>query len=221
MFNRVFKFFSSLRLTVTLLAFGILLVFVGTVAQADEGLYQAQARYFKHWFVWGITLFGHKIPLACRAVISSAPCCSSTSPPRTSSAFRFTEKTRHPPHARRRHPAARRPTHHGPFLARDTTALHGGRNQVVVRERDGLRTGLRDRRRCGQRASRRHSQGLLANGGELKHEQLPFTIHVKNYWRELRAAFRAPMQQNAPPLTDQWCRAPFRFLRTARHAQDG
>ena len=61
--NHVWKFFTSLRLTVVLLAFGIILVFVGTVAQADEGLYQAQARYFKHWYVSGVTMFGKKIPL--------------------------------------------------------------------------------------------------------------------------------------------------------------
>src|SRR5258705_1053349 len=63
MIARLIKIIISLRLTVILLAFGIVLVFVGTVAQADEGLYQAQARYFKHWFVWGITLFGHRIPI--------------------------------------------------------------------------------------------------------------------------------------------------------------
>src|SRR5258706_7955877 len=62
MLDRVIKVFTSLRLTATLLAFGILLVFVGTVAQVDEGLYQAQERYFKHWFVWGISMFGHRVP---------------------------------------------------------------------------------------------------------------------------------------------------------------
>jgi len=29
----------------------VVLVFVGTLAQVDEGLYQAQARYFKSWLV--------------------------------------------------------------------------------------------------------------------------------------------------------------------------
>ncbi|MBI3875852.1 MAG: cytochrome c biogenesis protein ResB, partial [Verrucomicrobia bacterium] len=43
--------------------FGLVLVFVGTVAQADEGLYYAQARYFKSWVVWGFTFFGHRVPL--------------------------------------------------------------------------------------------------------------------------------------------------------------
>src|SRR2546430_1891710 len=62
MFDRLLKLFTSLRLTVILLAFSIVLVFVGTVAQADEGLYNAQARYFKHWWVWCVRVFGPRVP---------------------------------------------------------------------------------------------------------------------------------------------------------------
>ena len=58
----IWKFLTSLRLTIVLLALAIILVFVGTVAQADEGLYQVQNRYFRHWIVLGTTLFGHKLP---------------------------------------------------------------------------------------------------------------------------------------------------------------
>src|SRR5215475_13440302 len=61
--DRLTKFFTSLRLTVVLLAFAIILVWVGTVAQADEGLYQAQTRYFKQWVVVGASMFGHHVPL--------------------------------------------------------------------------------------------------------------------------------------------------------------
>ena len=61
MLDRIYRFLTSLRLTVTLLAFGIVLVFIGTIAQADEGLYYAQVRYFKQWWIWGITMFGHRI----------------------------------------------------------------------------------------------------------------------------------------------------------------
>ena len=61
--NRVTKFLTSLRLTVVLLAFAIILIWVGTVAQADEGLYQAQTRYFKQWIVLGASMFGHHVPL--------------------------------------------------------------------------------------------------------------------------------------------------------------
>ena len=59
----IWKFLSSLRLTVVCLSLSIILVFVGTVAQADEGLYQAQVRYFKQWMVWGPMLFGHRLPV--------------------------------------------------------------------------------------------------------------------------------------------------------------
>jgi ResB-like family len=44
---------TSLRLTVTLLALGIAVVFFGTLAQTEDGLYLAQARFFRSWFsVW-------------------------------------------------------------------------------------------------------------------------------------------------------------------------
>lgn len=62
MFDRLIKFLSSLKLTVVLLALGLVLVFVGTLAQVHEGLYNAQARFFKSWFVFGATLFGVKMP---------------------------------------------------------------------------------------------------------------------------------------------------------------
>ncbi len=62
--NQIWKILTSLRLTVVCLAFSIVLVFVGTVAQADEGLYIAQERYFKQWMVVGVTLFGKHLPIA-------------------------------------------------------------------------------------------------------------------------------------------------------------
>ena len=51
MLDRLVKFFTSLRLTVACLGFAVVLVFIGTLAQVDEGLYQAQARYFKSWWI--------------------------------------------------------------------------------------------------------------------------------------------------------------------------
>jgi hypothetical protein len=50
--NRFVQLFFSVRLTVALLVLGLLLVFVGTLAQVEQGLYQAQARYFKSFFVY-------------------------------------------------------------------------------------------------------------------------------------------------------------------------
>ena len=51
MVDRILQFFTSLRVTVVCLGMAVVLVFVGTVAQAEQGLYQAQARYFKSFFV--------------------------------------------------------------------------------------------------------------------------------------------------------------------------
>ncbi len=63
MMNRLINILTSLQLTVVCLVFSLVLVFIGTVAQVDEGLYQAQARYFKSWYIWGITLSNHKFPI--------------------------------------------------------------------------------------------------------------------------------------------------------------
>ena len=52
MLNALVKFFSSLKLTVVLLALGTLLVFCGTIAQVDMGLYRAQNEFFRSFYVW-------------------------------------------------------------------------------------------------------------------------------------------------------------------------
>src|SRR5450755_4551896 len=61
--KKIVEFFKSLKLTAALLAFAIVLVFVGTIAQADEGLYIAQSHYFRQWLVVGAHLFGRHIPI--------------------------------------------------------------------------------------------------------------------------------------------------------------
>ena len=52
MIAKIWSIFTSLRLTVVCLAFGIVLVFLGTIAQVNEGLWQAQERWFKSYFIW-------------------------------------------------------------------------------------------------------------------------------------------------------------------------
>jgi hypothetical protein len=49
--NRFWKILTSLRITVTMLALSVLLVFFGTLAQVDEGLWKAQAIWFRSWIV--------------------------------------------------------------------------------------------------------------------------------------------------------------------------
>jgi hypothetical protein len=50
---------SSLRLTVVLLCLGVVLVFIGTLAQREEGLLAAQNRYFRSLLIWWTPTEGH------------------------------------------------------------------------------------------------------------------------------------------------------------------
>ncbi|MEK0446895.1 MAG: hypothetical protein RLZZ399_2216 [Verrucomicrobiota bacterium] len=52
MTNRLWKFLTSLKVTVVLLLLCTLLVFLGTIAQVHEGLWEAQERWFKSFVVF-------------------------------------------------------------------------------------------------------------------------------------------------------------------------
>src|SRR5271166_5373773 len=61
--DRLISFFTSLRLTVACLALGLVLVFLGTLAHVDLGLYKAQNEYFRSFLVfWGPKTAAWKIP---------------------------------------------------------------------------------------------------------------------------------------------------------------
>lgn len=62
--ERLIRFFTSLRLTVVLLALGLVLVFWGTLAQVSLGLYKAQNEFFRSFFIyWQPGGSGFKIPV--------------------------------------------------------------------------------------------------------------------------------------------------------------
>ena len=68
--DKTIAFFTSLRLTVVLLVLGLFLVFLGTLAQVDLGLYKAQNAFFRSFFVyWGA---GSRFS---RVATWSAACC--------------------------------------------------------------------------------------------------------------------------------------------------
>lgn len=48
----IFKFLSSLRLTVTLLGFAMVLIFVATIIQVELGIHEVQAKFFRSWIAW-------------------------------------------------------------------------------------------------------------------------------------------------------------------------
>jgi len=49
--KRFWKFLTSLRVTVVLLALSVLLIFFGTLAQVDQGLWKAQTVWFRSYYV--------------------------------------------------------------------------------------------------------------------------------------------------------------------------
>ncbi len=63
MFQRVINFFTSMRLTVACLGLGLILIFVGTLAQVDQGLYGAQNRFFRSLLIYWSPSTGVKIPV--------------------------------------------------------------------------------------------------------------------------------------------------------------
>lgn len=50
--QQLLAFFGSLELTVTLLTLSILLIFFGTLAQMDQGVWTVVKDYFRSWLVW-------------------------------------------------------------------------------------------------------------------------------------------------------------------------
>jgi hypothetical protein len=64
MIDAFYKFFTSIRLTVVLLALGLILVFWGTLAQVSLGLYRAQDEFFRSMLIyWQPTGSSWRIPI--------------------------------------------------------------------------------------------------------------------------------------------------------------
>lgn len=64
MIRRIVSIFTSLRLTVVCLVAALVLVFVGTLAQVDLGLYAAQSKFFRAFLVYWTPAGSHwKIPV--------------------------------------------------------------------------------------------------------------------------------------------------------------
>lgn len=62
--DKLIGFFTSLKLTVVCLTLALVLVFIGTLAQVDMGLYKAQNAFFRSFIVfWGPKSADWKIPV--------------------------------------------------------------------------------------------------------------------------------------------------------------
>jgi hypothetical protein len=209
--KKIVEFFTSLKLTVVLLAFAIILVFIGTIAQADEGLYGAQAHYFKQWLVVGANFFGHKIPLLLPGGYLIGMLLLVNLVASHIYRFEFGMKKL------------------GIQLA------HAGVIVLLVGQlsTDFLARELQMRFTEGETRNYSDSvsdyeliflngnevtavpEHLLKPGSELTTERtgLPFTIRVKQHWYNSDINFRAPMMQNGPPLAQHGVAVNFDFTK--------
>jgi hypothetical protein len=210
--NRLLKIFTSLRLTVVLLAFGIALVFIGTLAQVDEGLYNAQARYFRQWLVWGVDLFGRRLPLLLPGgyLIGTLLLINLVA----AHLYRFELTTKK---------IGIQLAHAGVIL------LLVGQLATDMLARESQMRFTEGQTKWYSESPRRYElafttaadpsreqvisfpERLLARGGEIRNASLPFGVRVKRFWNNSEPAFRAPMRQSGPPLTTNGVAVSFDF----------
>jgi hypothetical protein len=209
--QKIVRFFVSLRLTVTLLAFAIILVFVGTIAQADEGLYGAQAHYFKQWIVIGAHMFGHEIPIILPGGYLIGTLLLINLVTTHIYRFEFTLKK-----------TGIQIAHAGIIVilvGQLSTDLVSREMQMHFAEGETLNyansaTDFELVFLSGNEATS-IPEKLLKPGNELKINTLPFTIAVKAHWHNSDVNFRAPMMQNGPPLSTNGIAAHFDFRQVA------
>ena len=211
--DRIAKFLSSLKLTVVLLAFAIILVWVGTVAQADEGLYQAQTRYFKSWVVIGANMFGHHIPLLLPGGYLLGTTLLVNLLAAHISRFQFTWKK-----------LGIHVAHGGIILllvGQLITDIFSRETQLQFSEgetKSYAESPSNYELVFVTSADSKNNQEIavparmLAQGSVITEPQLPFSIRVKSYYHNSDAEFRAPMRQNGPPMTTNGVGANFDFV---------
>ena len=198
---------TSLKLTVTLLAFAIVLVFVGTLAQADEGLYGAQAHYFKQWIVVGAHLFGYQVPLLLPGgyllgvlLLVNLVCAHVYR-------FQLTPKK-----------IGIQLAHAGVIVllvGQLATDLLSSELQMHFNEGDtrNYSDSATDYELIFQSSNSVTAipAKLLKRGAEIKHPSLPFAVRVLDYWKNSDVSFRAPMMKNSPTLVSNGVALNFDF----------
>lgn len=200
--NPLFKFFSSLRLTVVCLSFSVVLVFLGTLAQVDEGLYQAQAQWFRSFFVWwGPAGAGWHLPVFPGGYLLGGVLLINLIAAHIKR-FQFTWRK-----------LGIHLTHAGIIL------LLVGQLATDMLSRESVMTFSKGETRQYSESLRRPElafltdstmtpnqdqvvaipAGYLKPGKEISTAQLPFTVRIKNYFPNSDMRLRGPMVDTGPP----------------------
>ena len=214
--KKIVSVFTSLKLTCVLLAFAIVLVFIGTLAQVDDGLYAAQARYFKAVFAGlslqplqftGLTLLGVKLPLVLPGgyLLGTLLLVNLVA----AHIYRFQLTTRK---------IGIQLAHAGVILL-----LVGQLATDMLAREMQMHFAEGETKAYSESAS--DDELIFVNGGQvtaipakllkvgdtLKIDSLPFALRVKSFWKNSDVSFRAPMLKNAPALTTNGVARDFDF----------
>lgn len=197
---RILDFFSSLRLTVVFLSLAVLLVFIGTLAQVNEGLYAAQNRYFRSLFIWwGPQGAAWRIPVFPGGYLIGGILLINLFAAHARR-FKFSKKK-----------IGIFIIHAGivlMLLGQFATDLLSRETQMQFFEGES-KSYSEDSRETefvlidtsDPKIDRTYSipEAMLAKHSEIKDARLPFTVRVKNYWPNASIFEEPPIKSNIPP----------------------
>jgi hypothetical protein len=196
---KAMDFISSLRLTVVFLCLAALLVLIGTFAQVNEGLYAAQNRYFRSFFVWwGPEGASWRVPLFPGGYLIGGVLLVNLV---AAHARRFKLQTKK---------IGIFIIHFGlilMLLGQFATDMLQVESTMKIDEGE-TKSYSEDSRNCelvlidtsGKERDRVHSvpEGMLARRAEIEDEKIPFTIRVINYWPNASVFEEPPIKENIP-----------------------
>jgi hypothetical protein len=199
--NKIIACLTSLKLTVACLSLGIMLVFLGTLAQVSEGLYIAQNRWFRSFFIWwGPAGAGWQIPIFPGGYLVGTVLVVNLVLAHIKR-FQLTWKK-----------FGIHVTHAGIILlllGQLGTDLLSRETQMSFAEGEtrhyssnSMNTELAFVTDCDNPDEEEVvaiPQSVLAAKGEIRHEKLPFTIRVQQFHINSRVRQRAPMMDTNPP----------------------
>ncbi len=204
MINRVFQFITSLRLTVVCLCLGLILVFVGTLAQVKLGIFAAQAKYFHSLFVfWNVPGTSWKIPVLPGGYLLGAVLLVNLIGAHIRR-FRFTRKK-----------VGIFMIHAGlillllgqlvtdHFQVESAMRLTEGQGKNYSVDQRDNELAVVDQTDPSYDTVVAIPESTVARRDEIQNAALPFTLRVKKYYRNSTLSLRGPMVATEPPPATQ------------------
>ncbi|MHB8523986.1 MAG: cytochrome c biogenesis protein ResB [Limisphaerales bacterium] len=203
MVKRIVDFFTSLKLTVVCLCLAVLLVFIGTLAQVDEGLYSAQSRFFRSLLIYWSPRAGWKIPVFPGGYLLGGVLLANLIAAHI-----------------RRFSLSRKKigillVHSGLILlllGQFMTDLFSSESNMRLTEgqsKNYSESSLHNELAVIDTSNPDYDRVVaiperaLARKGEIRNPQWPFTVRVKDYFANSEPKLRAPMVDKGPPQATQ------------------